>query len=87
MVTKTTLVAGEMKHMYYHKQDRFHMVLRFLCGLRKFIGYPSEVLTTLCVTAKLLGSSDIQLHRQSREATPFDYFVLGCVSQQLYLKD
>ena len=28
---------------------RFHMVLLFLCGLRKFSGYPSEVLSTLCV--------------------------------------
>ena len=27
----------------------FHMVLRFLCGLRKFNEYPSEVLNTLCV--------------------------------------
>ena len=27
----------------------FHMVLRFLCGLRKFNRYPSEVLKTLCV--------------------------------------
>ena len=27
----------------------FHMVLRFLCGLRKFDRYPSEVLNTLCV--------------------------------------
>ena len=27
----------------------FHMVLRFLCGLRKFDRYPSEVLNTLCI--------------------------------------
>ena len=33
-----------------HRWDtHFHMVLRFLCGLRKFTGYPSEVLNTLCV--------------------------------------
>ena len=32
-----------------HKQPHFHMVLRFLCGVRKFSGYPSEVLNTLCV--------------------------------------
>ena len=36
-------------HMNYHKRHRFHMVLLFLCGLRKFSGYPSEVLKTLCV--------------------------------------
>ena len=34
---------------YYHKQRLFHMVLRFLCGVRKFSGYPSEVLDRLCV--------------------------------------
>ena len=28
---------------------QFHMVLQFLCGLRKFDRYPSEVLNTLCV--------------------------------------
>ena len=38
----------------YMEQNRssehhFHMVLRFLCGLRKFSGYPSEVLNRLCV--------------------------------------
>ena len=37
----------------HDKQQRwdthFHMVLRFLCGLRKFRGYPSEVLKSLCV--------------------------------------
>ena len=37
----------------HHKQQlnehHFHMVLRFLCGLRKFSGYSSEVLNTLCV--------------------------------------
>ena len=89
----------------------FHMVLRFLCGLRKFSGYPSEMLNTVCVErsgddsasvehkvtfdvlhwffeargndviAKVLGSSDIQLHRQLGVVTPFDCFVLGyCVS-------
>ena len=33
------------------KQQRhhFHMVLRFLCGVRKFSAYPSDVLDTLCV--------------------------------------
>ena len=33
----------------YHKQHHFHMVLRFLCGLRRFSGYSSEVLNTLCI--------------------------------------
>jgi len=31
------------------QQNHFCMILRFLCGLRKFHGYPSEVLNTLCV--------------------------------------
>ena len=31
-----------------HQQHHFHMVLRFLCGLRKFSGYPSEMLNALC---------------------------------------
>ena len=34
-------------HTYNYKQQHFHMVLWFLCGLRKFNGYPSEVLSTL----------------------------------------
>ena len=33
----------------HHKQHHFHMVLRFLCGLRRFSGYSSEVLNTLCI--------------------------------------
>ena len=33
------------KQQHYH----FHMVLRFLCGFRKFDSYPSEVLNTLCI--------------------------------------
>ena len=115
----------------YKKQNRsnehhFHMVLRFLCGIRKFSGYPSEGLNTLYVEksgddsasddsdgesgdksasivhkvafdtlhwffeardndviAQLLGSSDVQLHKQYGDhgVTPFDCFVLGyCVS-------
>ena len=35
--------------VFNHKQHHFHMVLQFLCGLRKFSGYPSEVLNTICV--------------------------------------
>ena len=31
------------------QQQHFHMVLRFLSGLRKFSGYLTEVLNTLCV--------------------------------------
>ena len=44
------------EYMEHKKQDRhnlkqhhFHMVLKFLCGLRKFSGYPSGMLNTLCV--------------------------------------
>jgi len=44
------------EYMEHKKQDRhnfkqhhFHTVLKFLCGLRKFSGYPSGVLNTLCV--------------------------------------
>ena len=32
-----------------HWDTHFQMVLRFLCGLRKFDRYPSEVLNTFCV--------------------------------------
>ena len=35
--------------MNHHKQHHLHMMLWFLCGLRKFNGYPNEVLGTLCV--------------------------------------
>ena len=38
------------------QQQHFHMVLRFLSGLRKFSGYSSEVLNTLCVE-KSIGDS------------------------------
>ena len=31
------------------QKQHFHMVLRFLCGVRKFSDYSSEVLNTLCV--------------------------------------
>ena len=102
---------NKREYEYHHEQQHFHMVLQFLCGLKKFNGYPSEVLNTLYVkkssvdsasvvceftfdtlhwffeaqeknvVAKLLESSDIQLHRQNRTVTPFDCFVLGyCVS-------
>ena len=48
-------VEKQIEHFKeYKKQNRsnehhFHMVLRFLCGMRKFSGYPSDVLNTLCV--------------------------------------
>ena len=35
--------------LYFHKRHHFHMVLQFLCGVRKFSGYPSDVLNRLCV--------------------------------------
>ena len=38
------------------QQHHFHMVLQFLSGLRKFSGYSSEVLNTLCVE-KSIGDS------------------------------
>ena len=37
------------EHMKSGEHHHFHMVLRFLCGVRKFSGYSSEVLNTLCV--------------------------------------
>ena len=39
------------KKIHEDKQQKtnFHMVLRFLCGIRKFSGYLSETLNTLCV--------------------------------------
>ena len=48
-------VEKQIEHFRkYKKQNRsnehhFHMMLRFLCGMRKFSGYPSDVLNTLCV--------------------------------------
>ena len=39
----------DYKEVKKSNQHHFHMVLRFLCGLKKFSGYPSEVLNTLCV--------------------------------------
>ena len=101
----------EYKKQNRSKKHNFHMVLRFLCGIRKFSGYPSDMLNTLCVEksgddsaiverkvtfdtlhwffeaqdsdviAEVLGSSDIQLHRQLDVVTPSDCFLLGyCVS-------
>ena len=35
------------KQMYYQKHHQFHMVLQFLCGVRKFSGYSSEDLRTI----------------------------------------
>ena len=49
------LVEKQIEHFREYKQQNksnehhFHMVLRFLCGLRKFNRYPSDVLNTLCV--------------------------------------
>ena len=46
-------VEKQIEHFREYKQQQqqqhFHMVLRFLSGLRKFSEYPSEVLNTLCV--------------------------------------
>ena len=36
----------DVNHQRHH---HLHMVLRFLCGVSKFDGYPSEVLSTLCI--------------------------------------
>ena len=36
-------------HTYNYKQQHFHMVLLFLCGVRKFSGYASEILNILHV--------------------------------------
>ena len=106
-------VEKQIEHFteYKQQQQHFHMVLKFLCGVRKFSEYSSEELNTLCVEesgddsadvvhevtfdtlhwlfeardydviAKVLGSSDVQLHIRLRTVTPFDCFVLGyCVS-------
>ena len=55
-------VEKQIKHFREYKEDikqymsykkehhhHFHMVLRFLCGIRKFSGYSSDVLNTQCV--------------------------------------
>ena len=56
-------VEKQIEHFREYKQEEeeqqqqhFHMVLRFLSGLRKFSGYSSEVLNTLCVE-KSIGDS------------------------------
>ena len=46
-------------HRYDQKQHHFHMVLWFLCGIRKFSGYPSEGLNTLCVEKSDDDSADV----------------------------
>ena len=38
--------------IYDHRHHKFHMVLRFLCGISKFNGYPSKELNTLCVVER-----------------------------------
>ena len=43
----------------YHKHQHFHMVLRFLSGVRKFSDYPNEVLNTLCIEEKSCDDSGI----------------------------
>ena len=42
----------------YHKQHHFHMVLRFLCGVSKFSGYPSEMQDMLCVNEYAVPGDD-----------------------------
>ena len=44
----------EMKNetSYYRWGNHFHMVLQFLSGIRKFRGYPSEVMDALCAVIK-----------------------------------
>ena len=46
-------VEEQIKHFRVYKSSNkhhhFHMVLQFLCGVRKFIGYPSEELDRLCL--------------------------------------
>ena len=46
----------QQQQQQQRQQQHFHMVLRFLSGLRKFSGYSSEVLNTLCVE-KSIGDS------------------------------
>ena len=46
------------KHNRYERQRHFHMVLRFLSGVKKFTGYPNEVLNTLCVEKSSVACDD-----------------------------
>ena len=46
----------QQQQQQQQRQQHFHMVLRFLSGLRKFSGYSSAVLNTLCVE-KSIGDS------------------------------
>ena len=59
-------VEKQVKHFREYKevqqqkqQHHFHMVLRFLCGIKKFTGYPSEVLITLCVEKSSCDSASV----------------------------
>ena len=51
----------EQKRQYRnnYKQHHFHMVLRFLCGLKKFNGYLSEMLNILCIEKSGDESADV----------------------------
>ena len=50
-------VEKQIELLSFHKEhnskywckENFHMVLRFLCGVRKFSGYPINALNTLCI--------------------------------------
>ena len=42
----------------------FNMVLRFLCGMRKFNGYPSEVWDTLCIEVEKSGDESANVVHQ-----------------------
>ena len=47
--TRQPRLPSQILHDKQQRWDtHFHMVLQFLCGLRKFKGYPSKVLNTLC---------------------------------------
>ena len=50
---------NKRQYEYHHEQHHFHMVLQFLCGLKMFNGYPSEVLNTLCVKKSGVDSASV----------------------------
>ena len=88
------------EYMEHKKQDRhnfkqhhFHMVLKFLCGLRKFSGYPSGMLNTLCVRKSVNDSAssicelDFNTLHWSFEARDNDVITEVLGSSDIYLHE
>ena len=62
----------EYKEQAKYEQHYFHIVLRFLCGVRKFTGYPSEMLNTLCVEESVVDSARDDFNLESSDDSASD---------------